>query len=295
MMEGPLFRYAGAKWRLARWIISHFPSHETYVEPFLGSGCVFFQKEVSRSEYLVDVDRHIVDFFRLVRDHPGELAHAINLTPYARAEYEDAMQRLRDDLSLDESELERVRVWLVAQQMSFGGNGHARDKIGWRHNGKESGHGGVIRQWRNLPRRIHQACERLSLAQIECRPALEAISILNGPDVLIYADPPYLDSVRGRQGEGGRLYRHEMQDDESHVELLERLDEHRGMVVLSGYASELYDTRLAHWHRVTRTAAAEGGQPREEVLWLNPNAVKRLADDRAAELERRLPLFGGVA
>ncbi len=287
-LTGPVFRYAGAKWRLARWIISHFPQHETYAEPFLGSGCVFFQKPPSRSEYLGDADGRIVEFFRVARTQPEALAHAIDLTPYSRAEYEAAMS-----LPLDEDEVERVRAWLVAQQMSYGGNGHARNKIGWRHNGRDSGHGGVIRQWQALPSRIHQAAARLKDAQLECRDAVELIQVLNGSEVLIYADPPYLGSTRGRQGEHGKLYRHEMMDEASHARLLDALDAHPGMVVLSGYASELYDTRLRHWHRVVRTAAAEGGQPREEVLWINPAATGRLAEEYAARQEVWMPLFGG--
>lgn len=46
----PILRWPGAKWRIAKWIASYFPEHGTYLEPFLGSGAVFFTKPPSGSE-----------------------------------------------------------------------------------------------------------------------------------------------------------------------------------------------------------------------------------------------------
>lgn len=39
-----VLKYPGAKWRISEWIISHFPEHKVYCEPFFGSGAVFFNK-----------------------------------------------------------------------------------------------------------------------------------------------------------------------------------------------------------------------------------------------------------
>lgn len=283
MTAAPVLRYPGAKWMLAEWIISFLPPHETYVEPFFGSGAVFFQKRAAKSEYINDLDGDIVNLFRVLREQPDELARVVELTPWAREEYEAAMEASSEPV-------ERARRTLIRHWMSIGSNGGARYASGWRHNGL--GKGPTTRctlQWERVPARIHHSVKRLKQAQIECRPALEILGRINAPTTLAYVDPPYHPKVRS-----GRMYRTEMYDEPSHVELLEFLLEFRGMVVLSGYAHPLYDELLSGWERVTRSATAEQGQTREEVLWINPlaTAARLQHERRLAGLE--LPLFGGA-
>src|SRR5258708_9224550 len=84
----PVLKYPGAKWRLADWIIQHLPPHKMYIEPFLGSGAIFFNKKPSEFELLNDRDGDVVNLFRVMRDSGQELAERIELTPWARSEYE---------------------------------------------------------------------------------------------------------------------------------------------------------------------------------------------------------------
>jgi len=49
----PVLKYPGSKWSMTDWIISNFPEDYetmTYVEPFFGSGAVFFRKKLSKIE-----------------------------------------------------------------------------------------------------------------------------------------------------------------------------------------------------------------------------------------------------
>jgi DNA adenine methylase len=52
-----------------------------------------------------------------------------------------------------------------------------------------------------------------------------------------------------------------------------RLQAVKGLVVLSGYRSPLYDALLAGWLRLDAHARAQGNLPRVECAWLNPAAA----------------------
>ena len=75
------------------------------------------------------------------------------------------------------------------------------------------------------------------------------------------------------------MYRHEMMGAEEHEWLLRLLLKLPCMVMISGYASELYDTMLAGWRRVEFTAQTRGG-PATEVVWMNYPEPTELHDYR---------------
>lgn len=83
-----LLRYPGSKWRIANWIISYFPKHHSYLEPFSGSGAVLFNKPPSNIETVNDLNLDIVNFFQCIRENPERLAKIIEATPYSRYEYD---------------------------------------------------------------------------------------------------------------------------------------------------------------------------------------------------------------
>ena len=103
---------------------------------------------------------------------------------------------------------------------------------------------------------------------IEDKPWQDVIDLYDDADTLFYADPPYLPSTWC-----GRLYKHEMSQ-EDHVELLAALGGVKGLVMLSGYESDVYQERLAYWRRIRFTmrctvAAQKKNTARTEVVWLN--------------------------
>lgn len=63
----PLIRYHGGKFRLASWVISHFPKHTCYTEVFGGAAGILLQKPRAYSEVYNDLDGDIVNLFAVLR------------------------------------------------------------------------------------------------------------------------------------------------------------------------------------------------------------------------------------
>lgn len=258
-----VLQYPGSKWRIADWIISHFPKHHSYLEPFFGSGAVLFNKIPSDIETINDLDLNIYNLFQCIRENPDRLAKAVEATPYSRYEYDTAY-----DIEIPECKYEKARQFLVK---CWQGHGHRINKYksGWKNDvqGRERAY--AMRRWNDLPDRILLAAERLKQVQVECMPAVELIKRFKFPNVLIYCDPPYLMSTRASHVK--QQYSNEMLSEQSHIELLEVLLEHPGYVVISGYESELYKEMLESrgWNKYTIQSNDQSNKPRKEVIWTN--------------------------
>lgn len=271
----PPFSYFGGKTTLAGRIADLLPEHGHYVEPFAGSLAVLLAKPRSAMETVNDLDGDLMTFWRMLRDRPEDLARACTLTPHSRAEHQLSFHRE----GLDELEVAR-RVWVGLTQ----GRAGTLRRTGWRYFRDRAGSSiGIPGYLVGYVDRILADAERLAGVSLESMPALDLIrSYGQHPDTLIYADPPYLASTRG----WGNNYRVEMRTDAEHAELAEALRSCAGTVVLSGYASPLYDEELyPDWERLEiRTTTGNGGANRDriEVLWSN----RTLGHDRLD--------FGGV-
>lgn len=254
-----VIKYPGSKWRAAKWIISYFPTHRSYLEPFFGSGGVFFNKPRSNIETINDLDGEVVNLFEWIRKDPELLAHAVRWTPYARAEYDRAFE----SQYIETDSLRRAVNFYIRMMMGHGFR-TTGEKVGWKNDvcGRERAYAATY--WAKTPEGIMAAAERLRGVQIENRPAVEVIRRFNSPKVLIYADPPYVLGTRRNR----KQYRHEMSDVD-HVELLEALSAHAGPVLISGYGSHLYDEALCGWNRVERKERTQVATERTEVLWMN--------------------------
>ncbi len=252
-----IIKYPGAKWSIADWIISHFPRHHSYLEPFFGSGAVFFNKPRSNIETVNDLDGNVINLFEWIKKDPEQLAHKIYFTPYARQIYEDAFR------SKPEDSLEKAVNFFIRLNMGHGFRTNG-EKVGWKNDvqGRERAY--AAKDWTKLPERILEAAERLRGVQIENRKAIELLTRFNYKKVLVYLDPPYMPETRH-----GKQYRCEMYDRRSHEELIEAAKSHKGPVIISGYETELYNDLLKGWNKEEETCYSQVGSKKKEVIWMN--------------------------
>lgn len=271
----PLMRYHGGKFRIADWILTHFPPHTKYVEPFGGAASVLMRKPRSYAEVYNDLDSAIVNVFRVIRDKKScaTLINSLINTPYSREEFELAYQPTDDAI-------EAARRVLIRAQSGFGSAGATKGTTGWRSDSDRL-YGLASHLWAKYPLILGQFCERLSGVIVENRPALDVLRMHDSADTLNFVDPPYLWDTR--YTENGRMkgpaYTHEMTD-EDHAELLALLVELEGMVVVCGYMNDLYTSTLEKQGWILKTkdsriSSYRGTTVKTECIWLNPACQSR--------------------
>lgn len=257
-----IMKYPGSKWSLADWIISFFPPHHSYLEPFFGSGAILFNKSRSHIETVNDMDNNVVNLFECIRENPNRLAQMVYMTPYARETYERAYRTNPED------KFEAALNFYIRLNMGHGFRTNG-EKVGWKNDvqGRERAY--ASQDWCNLPDKIMEIAERLRGVQIENRPAAELIPRFNYNNVLIYCDPPYMLKTRH-----GKQYKCEM-DDSEHEALLDMLLKHKGYVIISGYDTELYNTMLTGWNKFEKDTYSQVMTKKKEVIWLNYDPPNR--------------------
>ncbi len=276
------FGYFGSKKRLALHIAKMLPPHNAWVEAFCGSAAVTMVKKPAPIEIINDADLQIVNVFRQLREHSAELIRLVELTPYARAEYQAAYKAIGSS-----NRLEQARRFLVASMMTVNG-AVGSNCSAFKHSGfsysqayARNGQEARVNRWNSLPRRLRKVINRLKHVRIERRDARELFKMfLNRPATLVYLDPPYLM-------ERDHGYKVDANEREFHEELLKLCCRARCMVLVSGYSNPLYNSFLTKergWKRVaikTHTRDTKGKDfSRTEVLWKNRFFVKAASSGR---------------
>jgi DNA adenine methylase len=261
----PPLKWHGGKWYLAPKIVALMPPHIHYVEPYAGGLSVLLAKDPDGvSEVVNDINGHLSNFWRALQDEQTfvRLQRILEAVPFSEVEWRDS------DLSIYFADpVEAAAKFFIHCRQSLAGRMDtfaplSRTRTRRRMNEQASA-------WLNAVEGLPAVHNRLKRVAVLNRDALYVIRQQDGPNTLYYLDPPYLSETRTADD----VYSHEMSPIQ-HAELLDTIRRCKGKVMLSGYPSPLYDTRLSDWMRhefVLPNQAAGGKQKRRmtEVVWCN--------------------------
>jgi len=279
----------GGKGILRNKILPYFPPHKTYVEPFAGGANLLLAKEPSEVEVLNDIDPRVVALFDVISD-PERLPVLIErlmLTPYSREERLFCKARWKDHL---DDPIELARMFFVDCRQSLGG---MIDRTSWGFvktgsNCSVRGMAQPVAAYIKTIRMLPKIGERLEGVKIHHRDYKEILADYDAEDTLFYLDPPYPKDTR-RDG----WYSFEMSD-KDHEQLVARINQLDGSVILSGYPNDIYQRlEVAGWKRVefdrscnaaartTHTHLQGDGivkvlQGRVECIWISPRAQRQI-------------------
>jgi DNA adenine methylase len=174
----PAFGRVGGKTKLAKKIVSLIPSHETYVELFVGAGAIYLTKPISNKNVVNDVDKNIYDMWRDIRSvekidyefSPSTNATRENFIKYkAQTDIQDPDERLLRNLFLNKNSY-------CANMIMMG----YKDPTKWKTN-----------KLTYLKNNLQNYKYKLNSTDVLNEDYRDVIKKYDKEDTLFYLDPPY--------------------------------------------------------------------------------------------------------
>ena len=207
---------------IASWIISHFPPHNPYIEPFCGGASVFFAKEPVAVNVLNDTNGMIVNLYRQAKLYPEDLFRLIDATPHSRSEYNRAAAIYKG--KVEATDLEKAWAMYTATTQAFA----CKTACGWAFQ-KGGTTKSAPRTTKNRKKMIPDIIQHLNKAQIDSIDAIACIERYDQSEALFYIDPPYIDTQQGTYAG------YEQSDFDRLLEVLKTI---KGKFFLSHYANQ---------------------------------------------------------
>lgn len=260
----------GGKYYMKDTIISLFPEHKTYVEGFGGAGHIIFAKQPSEVDVYNDINEGLYLFFKLLRQEntKDKLISAIQLTPYSREEFYNCRDTYKES-NIDD--IEKARRFYIRTMQSFSSIGTA-----WSYSKNKSRRGmsqAVSKYLGNVDDNMLSLIDRLREIQVEHLDVIDLLDKYDSDDTLFYLDPPYIAETRTN----ANVYDKEMPIDK-HKELIQKICNVKGKVILSGYDNPIYEELLNNgWSKINiglyanrnREKDNEKTKLKDEYIWVN--------------------------
>ena len=204
-MDIPLknaFSRMGGKSKLADYIVSKFPKeYETYVEPFVGGGSVYFRKTLSNKNVINDIVSDIYDMYCDLRD-VAEINYVFDKSNMSETEF----NRLRDIKRVDNKDGRLFRN-LYLTKNSFSGN---RKRYGYSDGNPDN------RRVSNLiyiKKHLKDYQYKLKKTDILNMDYKSVIAKYDAPDTFFYLDPPYSKNTKSWSYDTPLLTKEELEEE----------------------------------------------------------------------------------
>ena len=119
-MNPPIIRMGG-KSRLKKKIIERIPEHKCYIELFFGAGWVYFDKQPSKVEVINDIDKELINLFKMIKYHAPEIERLLQYEFSGRDIFEEYKNCTLEYLT----EINRAIRFLYLITQSFAGKGNS--------------------------------------------------------------------------------------------------------------------------------------------------------------------------
>jgi DNA adenine methylase len=289
-MQSPI-KWTGGKARIAKKIISAFPSpasYDVFCEVFAGSASILFAKQPSKHlEVINDRNARLINFWMAVREDAEYLQWKLRTLPYS----ETLFKRYKESLDNNE-QLEMVEAaarWYYVNRGTIAG--HIDSSKGWSYTGPQSKINYSVPSdavgYQNAIEVLNLISQRLGRVQIHDWSYERVIEKYQSPRTLLYLDPPYLDTENYYAVDGTPPF---TLDD--HRCLAALLNQTPAKVALSYYEHPLLDELYppSQWRRLTWQTNKESSrmnkslQSVHEVLLMNYEQPVSLWDATGSEV-----------
>ena len=264
----PPLKWHGGKHYLAKQIVELMPPHTHYVEPYFGGGAVLLEKDPTGvSEVVNDINGELTNFWDVLRSPVAFplLKRQCEAAPFSEILFrrEVAEEFYRGD-AVD-------RAWYFFSRCRQSRAGAMKEFATLSRTRTRRGMNEQASAWLTAIEGLPQIHARLQRVVILNRDAYAVIQQQDGPDTLFYCDPPYLHETRATPD----VYEYEITE-QDHYRLLELLGSIKGKFILSGYPSDLYNSRakMFGWNRKdiqidNKVAGGKTKRRMTECLWMN--------------------------
>ncbi len=178
MLKPPISRMGG-KSKLRKTIIEMIPEHTCYVELFFGAGWVYFGKEPSKTEVINDIDKELINLFRMIKYHAPEVERMLEYEFSGRNIFEEYKNVSVGYLT----EIHRAVRFLYLLSQSFASKG------------KDYGYSTTGRPAPQIffKNQLNEIKDRLRNTYVENLSFEKVIDKYDREHTFFFCDPPYYD------------------------------------------------------------------------------------------------------